>query len=868
MQVIKPTQLGLSTRVIEHQGRMAMCVSAALYFPMGDGERRVLWSEPSMWKFLTVEMEGQPLVDEGVIKTRPEYLLRAVACPPGGAPAPACAVRARVGPLEKTLTVHGHRYWHNGRASAPVPFERMPLGWHLTWGGADVPENPLGRGRAVFPIDTVEAHWLPNVEYASHPVGTPSQTGVPASFDRIDPMWASRAQWRGTYDEAWYKTHAPGFPPDIDWQHFNLASPDQWFPGELTGDEPYAFEHLHPEKPVVAGRLPGVITRCVVRYGRGPNAGKLRDVPMRLTTLWFFPHVERVVMIAQGIVPVTEDDGQDIELLMGGVEALGSPKTQDHYLNVLKLRQDPEYGAIYALRDADLLPEGVSSDDPAFDALKSEYEMEGFVADNQFRRAEVQVAQIRKKVQSLGLDPDKFGIKAPVRPKKPTLEQLPDYLRTEVARAKGSTMGALKQAAEDVQRAEKIARAHNVDLAAASARRPPAFSAAAEFNRLASVMPAGSSPDMLKRLKSKLMQAEDAERLSYWMTAHRQTPIPRVAPAESARMLDALQKVRAAGLPTKGAKLTGVDLSGQDLAGLDLSGAQMENAVLAGANLEGANLSFAVLAHADLTGARLTGARLEGTNLGRATLKQAVCEAAHFDTAVLSGANFEGAIFRGSSLKGVDVSETPFKASDWSQCVATSMTLIKAEIEGVAFAATDLSQCTFIECTFKRCSFVRARLHNASFVTCTFEDVHFDQADLLKATFVQGCTFQGVRAPGARLREANLRGAVLKAGLFEGADFTGADVSEVDFTAARLTGASFAGAMMIRTVLHGAHLVGANLMNAIAQKADLRSADLRNANLYGSDLSRIWRDDITVFDGANFDRARTHPLRKEAPAAP
>ncbi|WP_395353002.1 DUF2169 domain-containing protein [Variovorax sp. UC122_21] len=96
-------------------------------------------------------------------------------------------------------------------------------------------------------------------------------------------------------DEAYLQNHAPGFPPDVDWRHFNMAPRDQWLAAPLRGDEPFALENLHPEKPLLQGQLPGLRLRVFADYrlpgtaAAGGEAFKLKEVPMRLTTVWFFP---------------------------------------------------------------------------------------------------------------------------------------------------------------------------------------------------------------------------------------------------------------------------------------------------------------------------------------------------------------------------------------------------------------------------------------------------------------------------------------------------------------------------------------------------------------------------------------------------
>ena len=284
MQVLKPQALGLSTRPIEFRKRFGLSVSAYLHLPFAQAGRGTLWAEQSMWSFLAKEM-AQPLIDEGVAKLTPEFLVHGKAFPPPDRPN-GCAVRARFGAQEKTLLVLGDRYWDGTRPSVAPPFEEMALDWSRAYGGPDYPLNPGGRGRQKQ--DGITR--LPNIELPHDRLLRPDQTIAPAGFGALDVMHPQRVQYRGTYDADYLKQHAPGFAPDTDWRYFNLAPPDQWMGTALAGDEAFSFENMHPTKPLVEGRLPGMRARVFVGYRIEGAEPKIREVPLRLTTVWFFPH--------------------------------------------------------------------------------------------------------------------------------------------------------------------------------------------------------------------------------------------------------------------------------------------------------------------------------------------------------------------------------------------------------------------------------------------------------------------------------------------------------------------------------------------------------------------------------------------------
>lgn len=863
MQIIKPTALGLTSRVIETRGCFGLCVSAMLYFPFSNQGNEALWSEPSMWSFLAVQMGGTPLIDEGVVKVTPEFLVHGFAYPPQSSPSQ-CAVRAKVGSLDKTLLVYGPRYWIDAKPSTPAPFSEMPLNWEQAYGGADVPENPLGFGSGKSIKHGLEEHWLPNIEDPHCPLQRPNQRVKPIGFGRLDPLWPQRAQFRGTYDEQWMQKEAPAYPSDLKWQHFNLASPDQWFNQGLTGKEPFSFYNMHPQEPVVSGYLPGLTARCFARFGPSAPNAVFCDIPMKMNTVWFFPHAKCAVAIVQGLCPVREDDASDVGLLFGAVERIGHPLPREHYLEILKKREDPELGAVHAVNDKDLLPEGLNADDPGMEAAKKEYQLEGFVGDNLFRRAELEIQRIREDVKSRGLDPDALNIKMPQREAMPTVEQLPAYLSRVLKEAEQSQLKSLAQATKDAAKAEKMAVDAGVNLAAGVHRGPPTFSAAAELERVRNAMGANATPDVLNKLSAQFAQAEAGMKMNYCMGAHLQAPAPPATQELSQTLRLVLERVQAAGGKAQLANLTGADLNGIQLPGLDLSGAQMEGTCLTGACLEKANLSYAVLAHAKAEGLQAAGAICTAANFGKACLNKADLAGASLEGAILSEASFIGANLAGVCLIDARVDDAVFTQSDLSRVLATGLVFTKTAFDSLKLCEANLSRCTFIECTFTQCDLTGAKIDEASFVGCKFTNVKAHGASFIQTSFVQECQFEKFDGSHAKLDRVNLRGASLIGARFEGAVLAQANLSEANLSHAILWQADLRGALAVRTCFNNAQLFEANLAQAVLQNADFRSANLQAANLYSSDLTRIYRDEKTVWNDANLDRAKIKPVRKES----
>lgn len=869
MHVIQPMPLGLSTRPIEYRRRFGLCVSAFLHVPFEQGERGCLWGHQSMWKFAAAEM-AQPLLDEGVAKTRPEFLLHGHAFPPDG-PDGACAVRVRLGAVEKEIHVFGDRYWEDGRPSQPQPFDRMPLGWERAYGGTDFEQNPRGRGRAA--VDGL--HWLPNLELPSARLRRPDQAVAPAGFGPLELTHPQRVALRGTYDADYLKEAAPGFAADLDWAYFNLAPRDQWFDAPLRGDEDFALDHLHPQRSHIAGRLPGLRARVFARHrqplreGEGAGGeGKLRELPLRLTTVWFFPHAERMVLIFHGMAECAEDDGSDIEMLLGAVERIAEPRPDAHYLDVLARRNDPVDGSVESLNDADLLPEGIDVTDPDFEKAREVFAIEGLQAQAQQRRAEVEVMQMREQVKAQGKDPDALGVRMPEPEPVPTMAELPAYLRAKRKEAEAMEWQAVDEAVSQLLKIVTLAKQQKIDLSDLVHRGPPKQDTTTQLKALAAKAQAAGQP-VDPALAPKLAQVEAVERLNYLQAAHEQPPAYPLRGEDAARSRAEIVWLLEQGWRTfTGMDLTGADCSGLDLRGADFSGAWLESANFSGSNVSGANFTAAVLAHANLSRLIALECDFTGANLGRARLEGAVFDRSTFAGTMLMYCDFSHTEMRQARLGGANLLESQWGPADWSGAQAPQMLFHRFDLRGVTLAEAALEAATFLECRLEGADLRGADLRHATFMNCRMAGARLAGARLESAVFAEQCDLRGADLSGAVLRSANLgkgdwRGARLTKAVLDQAVAVGADLSDSDL---RL--ASAKGALLSRARFQRSRLAGVNFKEALLAHADLRSADLRHSNFYGADLARIKLDGSTRMEDALFTRARTWPrLSPEQQAA-
>ena len=857
MHIIKPQALGLSYRPVLYRRRFSLCISGYLYVPFAQPSGGALWSVPSMWPFLTQEMTT-PLIDEGIAKHTPEFLVHGHAFT-NPAQRDAVAVRARLGELEKTLLVFGERYWDGRKPSEPAPFEQMPLGWEQAYGGPDYVLNPVGKGHK--PEDGM--HWLPNVVSPKTLLLRPEQQVEPVGFAALDAMHPQRAALHGTYDDIWLKEHSPGFAPDLDWNHFNMAPRDQWFNTALRGDEPFAFDNMHPTQTYIEGALPGLCVRVFANYGTAEDAD-LREVPMRLTTVWCFPHAERLVLIFHGMTEVTEDDAADVRHLIGGVDRIDADEQRDaaHYREVFQKRTQGEDAGLHSLNDADLLPPGVDTADPDFDAMQNALKTENLMADARYRRAQIDMAQAREQARAKGHDPDKMGLRLPPREKPPTMAELPAYMAKARKEMKMQQWVMLDNALTHAEQMRDLVKNKKVDPEKLIHRGPPEINTAEQLELMRKSHGKAGKPFDEKATVEKLQQAEAAQRYSYLRTAHTQTPALRLKD-EAARF----SRWKAQWLLDHNVKwwmgmdFTGADLSNLDLRGIDFTGAWLGSANFSGANLSEANLTAAVLAHADLSGATAVGTNFQVANLGATKLEQAVFDKANLSGAILSKAHLKATRLHGVLLDGAELHETLLEQADWHQATGAGLIFLKLDMSDCSFTQAALKSCVFSECTLRGTDFSSADLTFSSFVNCQAEGANFSSATLTNAAFTMGSNLANANFSDAILDKIDL--AECEAG---GACFVRARLDAALLGQTRLSGcdmrlASAKGALLSKAVLQGATLAGVDFKDAILQNVDLRGADLRGAHLFGADLSRARLDADSRFEDAVFERTRTYPRR-------
>jgi uncharacterized protein YjbI with pentapeptide repeats len=857
VKVIKPLTQALLFKVYEDGPRAHLSIGILSFFSFEAGGG--LLTEIDLAKFAPAEL-GDTLLDGCMPKPKAEALVVGRCHPPGGEPVPQAKVQLRIGTIDKTLTIVGDRFWEEKggfpAVSETVSFTEMPITWENAYGGPEFGRNPLGKGHA--PVEADEGpplHALPNVETPDDLVVGPKKVVEPAGFAPIDQMWPQRMAKAGTYDDKWREERFPGLPEDIDRTFFNAAPEDQQIEGFFRGDEVFAIGNMHPEKPVLSGRLPGYKSRCFVN--RRVDAGeRFEEIETRLDTVWLFPHAEKGVLIHRAVTEVATDDAEDVLHLMIAYERMADePKPRAHYRETFLLRTDAEEGHLHALDETPLIPPGEASGLAAI--LESGDQEESPLARNMARKAEKDKAAARERVVSAGLDPDEImpEKKAEAPPDASDLPALTAFAKKamEEARARNAETEAglrKKLAAQGMDLDRLMAKAKQ------AAGGPPKFSAA---QQIATLRKLGMSDPATEE---KLRQAEVSMKSAYRKFAHQFPPAPAPTPEEAVGMREAVEAAHAEGKSLARQDLTGADLSGLKLPGVDLEEAILEGADLSGADLSGARLNRCVLARADLAGTQFAGARMSGAGLGAAKLAGADFKGADLTGAAFGGADLGGADLTGATLDGADFMEATLAGADLSRATLVKTTFLENDLTGARFVGADLGQCMFIKANLEAADFSGARLCSALFVGVSAQGAVFTNADMTKVCAASDASFLGADFRGANLTGAGMRESDFRAARFEGASLEGADLSESDVGFAGLAGTMARHARFDKSDLTGADLTNVNLYEGSLMKAVLFRTDLRGANLHSAECMKA-KVEETDLRGAKLTKTKIAGLETE-----
>ena len=700
-------------------------------------------------------------------KLNAEVMLKGTCYTPGGRPLRECGVRFTVGAWSKVLRVVGPRVWTDAvmgsPTSDPSPFTRMPLSYTNSFGGPDSPLNPVGTG--------YRTQRLPTIEHPGEILRSREDLLPPASFGPVNSGWPQRAAKVGKqYGKKYMEERAPYYAEDFDWAYFHAAPPDQQLKGYLRGDEEISFHNLHPSTPSFSARLPGFRVRAFVK----DDAGKFREVPMVLDTLFADLDEGQLTLLWRGIDQVRESDLSDVASVLLTTEPLAEPPA-------------PALSYRYALEEFEKDPIG-------FEAAKRDV--------------------LRLHEQSGGGGPNDLvsgPMKAALGGGKVSPQEQMQQMAGRLA-AMPAVSGRPEAVAELQKFADSVANA-DTDIPPVPFTSKPGVAPSLGLRRTVREMMERFEP-VRANLHGKRLSPDAQARLAQIENMPHDPRWPQIDPDYTP------PGPLSTDTPGPYRNLADRDLSGQDLRGMDLSHADLNGAVLiktklAGARLVGANLRNAVLFKTDLAGADLTGA-----DLTRANAARVFAERANFTGAVLEQTFFEDALLTEAILNETTGEYTAFARADLRRARIQKAKLFRADFEEAMIEEADLSNSSLVGCVFERCHGRKVNLAGARITVANFA-----QAEL------QGARFTEARGERAWFYKANLDGADLGWVTFKACHFTEASAVRAKFFGANLRECRF-----YRACLDEAELVRANLFGADLCKARLTRAKFTGSSLYEAKL--------------------------------
>lgn len=278
-----------------------------------------------------VHREGHPMkslaqaADMAPHKTGADVVLVGHAHAPEGEPCAESTVRLAVyrdglAVIDKSCRVLGDRA---SEAEPATPFERMPLVFERTVGGASHPVNPVG-------LDAKSAKTLANLVH-------PERPDQPASFGPLASLWRNRQYKLPEEQRRALRSDTILLPKGFDWEYFRIALEDQRC-DFLAGDEWLVLEGVHPRQKRVQTRLP------VLRAeGRVWNRGQLDapgiEVPLAIDTLSIDADAMHIDVLFRGSIEV--DTKQAFDALAAGIAVSQQQGTLDWSAAMDELRQLP-----------------------------------------------------------------------------------------------------------------------------------------------------------------------------------------------------------------------------------------------------------------------------------------------------------------------------------------------------------------------------------------------------------------------------------------------------------------------------------------------------------------------------------------------
>ncbi|WP_395479945.1 DUF2169 domain-containing protein [Candidatus Curculioniphilus buchneri] len=850
MRIIKPLRLSVLTRPWYGKDENKLSVAVLVLADISTSIPRIV-PEPELWKMVTNELASENTILDMVFpKACPEFLATGYAYTTHQTEKCNCMVSIKVGTLEKNLLITGERFWLNGTPSAPFPFEKLRLEWKNTYGGVDFPENPLGIGSTAIIQEGIKFHPLPRIEYPNHLLGPNQHITIPANFGPLDLTWPRQYRRLGNlYDQKWLKESFPGFSNDMDWHFFNRAEQDQWWPNltALPLGTSWRIVNMNQNHSIQEGVLPSWQTRCFITRTNKPNV--LEEIFLQSTTLWFFPHLERMLLIWHGSCVICQDDASDIAHLIAAMELNGTTLPLTHYHKVIYRRLNKKIGAAYALCDQDLMPIELIS--PWLDTLPSSSSNPLFTMLSR-RGNKIKNFQTNNYTEDITENNANFL-------KKPTLNKVPKFIESISDWAEKLQQQATQNSI-DLKNKVAMSKINNIKEIGPT-----------NYLHLLEFIKASSEKKQSTNLKLDVFDETDfyldknLKRSLYWIyrnSTDSRHPISTLSTTQSFHLRKKVQQRLETGGDCRAMLLTGADLSGMDLHGGDFREALMESVILDHCCLDYADLRGTMLAHASLMSTSLNHSRLENACLAGIRCRNSLFIAAKLSDNAFQKADIEDCRFDQAIIKNITFRQFRLYRCNFQNAIFSRSIFIEFKFKNLNFSHCQFSQITFLQGSLHECDFSATQMTDCAFIDVSLDNVCFQRGRLKDCVFSGDSRFIRSNFRKGILKHVNFRNVELPESNFHAAHAYGCDFSQANLSGACLTEFDAPDCLFIHTNLSFAQLRAANFNNVLLQKSCLIGADLRAASLFRADLSQVIMDHSTQLDGAYLEQAKTLPKMK------
>lgn len=839
MKIIKPMRLSVLQRPFRWQEDNYLGVSVLALADMGP--KPLLRPEMELWQLMARELKtNSGVVDLGIPKSHAEFLATGIVYTHHQEIKTHCIARIDIEKLTKSVVISGDRHWVDSKMTPPKPFNEMHLDWCHAYGGEGFEDNPYGIGFGYEMVNKRLLQRIPNIEALMERIISPSQKAVPVSFGPLEFQWPRRFKRMGNkYNLDWLQNDFPGFARDIDWTVFNAASPDQWWcdRDSLPSQANWRIWNMHPKKPMQEGKLPPWSARCFINR-QSKQSQCFEEIALRATTVWFFPHLEQMLLIWQGQTRINEDDAADVLQLLPALEKVGASRSHHHYRKVLAERMDKEKGALFSFREKDLVP--LDAIGPWIDSEIKQ--TSSAMAGNLQNRAKILREQHRARLEQCGDDihillnnKDQIDLHA--------LEDLPEFV---------------EKIEREVQQMKADADQRQLDTEATHLRFQDAKN-----------LPRGpESLHMMQEMlhhrshsfnEKKLAQIRKALHLMYLSSAHYQPSALRLEGEIAQILRQRAERTFEQGGDFSCMDLTGVDFSGMDLRDANFAQALLECADFRGCQLDGANFQGAMLARTNLHHTSMRGCDLSGASLALAKCRFSDFSGAHFSETQLQNTLFDTCIFDNACLEGLLLRELNmihcrFRQTTLNDCIFMKLTLTDPDFYGARLHKT-----SFMHSVLEAAIFSSATLVDCSLIDTQAEKGRFEESTLITSSFISETSLNNADFNRSTIKSCNFRQTLLNGTQFILSKIENSDLSEAQCQNADFARANLAGSMFIRTDFRNANFSDANLIGTLLQKSQLGGANFSGANLFRADLSQSFVNAKTRFNGALTKRAKTLP---------